>query len=206
MLKVYGRNNSVNVQKVMWTVGELGLEHDRIDAGGAFGKVDEDWYLKMNPMGRVPVIDDLGFMMYESNAIVRYLCAKHAQGSLYPDDVRARGLADQWMDWQQTVLLAPMTTVFWGLVRTPEEERDMDAITAAADEVGHLFERLDRHLAGPDYIAGSALTMGDFPLGTMVYRWYGLDIERPDLPSVRAWYDRLTQREAFQQHVMLPIT
>ncbi|HZD24657.1 MAG TPA: glutathione S-transferase, partial [Alphaproteobacteria bacterium] len=201
-----GRSNSVNVQKVMWTIGELGLAHERLDVGGQFGRNDEDWYLAMNPMGRVPVLDDNGYVLWESHAIVRYLAAMHSPGELYPEDPQARGDAEKWMDWKLGFLQPPMTVVFWGLVRTPPEQRDMEAIRANAKQAEALFTLLDRHLESRDYIAASHLTIGDIPVGAMTYRWYGLDIEHPELPALRAWYERLTQRQAFADHVMLPIT
>lgn len=204
MLKIWGRTNSSNVQKVMWAAGELGLAHERVDAGMQFGKVNEDWYLRMNPNARVPTIEDDGFVLYESNVIVRYLCMKH--GKLVPQDLKARAVAEQWMDWQQTTVLGAITPVFWGLIRTPPEKRDMKAIGEAAAQLGKLYQQLDAHLAGRDYLAGSAFSMGDIPLGVMTFRFFGLDFEKPDVPNVKRWYDRLTERPAYQQHVMLPIS
>ena len=206
MLKIYGRNNSINVQKVMWVVGELDLPHERVDAGGAFGKVNEDWYLSMNPMGRVPVIDDNGFVLWESHTIVRYLCAKHSYDELYPDDIEVRAEAEKWMDWKLSFLQPAIHQAFWGLIRTPAEKRDMAVIEASAKETARLFTILDRHLERRDYIAANRLTIGDIPVGAMAYRWYGLDVKRPNLPAVKAWYDKLVARPAFEDHVMLPIT
>jgi len=206
MLKIYGRNNSVNVQKVMWAIGELGLAHERVDAGGAFGKVDEEWYRKLNPMGRVPVLDDNGFILWESHAIVRYLSAKHSRDELYPDDLEVRAEAEKWMDWKLSFLQPAIHNAFWGLVRTPPGERDAEAIAASAEETARIFTVLDRHLDGRDYVAANHLTIGDIPVGAMCYRWFGLDLERPELPALKAWYDRLAGRQAFEDHVMLPIT
>lgn len=206
MLKVYGRSNSVNVQKVMWIIGELGLEHERIDAGGQFGKNSEDWYLKMNPMGRVPVLDDDGYVLWESHTIVRYLAAKYGKDDIYPADLQVRGIADRWMDWKLGFLQSPMTPLFWNLVRTPPEKQDHAVIKSTQAEAEGMFRVLDAHLQGRDYIAADHLTIGDIPAGAMTYRWYGLDIERPDLPNLRAWYERLTQRPAYRDYVMLPIT
>lgn len=204
MLKIWGRTNSSNVQKVMWAVGELGLPHERVDAGMQFGKVNEDWYLRMNPNARVPTIEDEGFVLYESNVIVRYLCMKH--GRLVPQDLKTRAVAEQWMDWQQTTVLPAITPVFWGLVRTPPEKRDMKAIGEAAAQLGRLYQQLDAYLADRDYIAGSEFSMGDIPLGVMTFRFFGLDFEKPSVPNVKRWYDRLAERPAYRQHVMLPIS
>ncbi len=203
MLKIWGRTNSSNVQKAMWAIGELGLPHERVDASMAFGKVNEDWYLKMNPNARVPTIDDDGFVLYESNVIVRYLCAKH--GKLYPQDLKTRAVAEQWMDWQQTTIGPAIVPVFWGLIRTPPEQRDMKAIGAAAVELGKLYRQLDAHLAGRDFIAGREFSMGDIPLGTMTYRFFAMDIERPQVPNLKRWYDRLMERPAYRQHVVMPL-
>jgi glutathione S-transferase len=206
MLKVYGRDNSVNVQKVMWTIGELDLEHERIDIGGQFGKNDEDWYLAMNPMGRVPVLDDDGFILWESHTIVRYLTAKYGDGTLNPADVGAKAETERWMDWQIGFLQPAIQAAFWGLVRTPEAERDASAIEASATETARMMGILDRQLEKQAFIAADHLTIGDIPIGAMTYRWYGLDVPHPDYPALRAWYERLTTRQPFRDHVMLPIT
>ncbi len=206
MLKIWGRNNSINVQKVMWCVAELGLEHERIDLGGAFGGNREDWYLTLNPNGLIPMIDDDGFVLWESNAIVRYLAAKYGMGGLCPKPFEQRADADRWMDWQATTLQPQMHPVFWGLMRTAPEARDMAAISAAAARLGETFAILDRHLEGRTYMLGEDLTMADVPLGASTYRWYALDIERPDRPNVRRWYDQLSERHAFRQNVMIPLT
>ena len=206
MLKIWGRNNSINVQKVLWTCAELGQVFERIDCGGAFGQNREPWYLAMNPNGLVPTIDDDGFVLWESNAIVRYLAAKHAMGTLCPADPRARADAERWMDWQLTTVLPAMSPIFWGLVRTPPEKRDLGAIETARVKLADTMIILDRRLSTRTYVTGATFTMGDIPLGCMTYRWYALDIQRPDLPNLRRWYDRLVARTGFKTHVMLPMT
>jgi glutathione S-transferase len=206
MLKIWGRNNSINVQKVMWAVGELGLPHERIDAGGAFGGLDSADYGVLNANRRVPTIEDDGVVVWESNACVRYLAARYGAGGLWPEDPAVRACADMWMDWQQTTLLPDMTTVFWGLVRTPEAERDHAAIKAAAARLGDLWRRLDDHLAKRRFVAGDSFTMGDIPVGAACYRYCQLAIERPRLGAIEAWYERLQQREPYRMHVMLPLT
>jgi glutathione S-transferase len=206
MLKIWGRPNSINVQKAMWAVGELELPREHVMAGGQHGVNDQAWYLKMNPNGRVPVIDDGGFVLYESNAIVRYLAARHGAGTLLPDDVRGRGLADQWMDWQQTTLSPAMFQPFWGLVRTKPEERDLAAIEKGVQDCARLFKQLDAWLAGRTYMVADRLTTADIPAGTATYRWFTLPIARPEVPNVSAWYARLTERPAYRKHVMLPLT
>ena len=205
MLKVYGRNNSVNVQKVMWVIGELGLASERLDVGGAFGQNDQDWYLAMNPMGRVPVLDDDGYILWESHSIIRYLAQKH-DSDLYTGDAQARGDMDKWLDWQIGFMQPAITPVFWGLIRTAEADRDMAAIQAASLETAKLIGILNDHLQGRDFMAGGQFSIADVPVGAMTYRWYGLEVEHPYYPNLRAWYERLTQRPAYQEHVMLPIT
>ena len=210
MLRIWGRTNSINVQKVMWTVGELGLPHERIDAGGAFGRLDTPDYGALNPNRRVPTVedDDGRVVLWESNAVVRYLAARHGAGSLWPEDPAERARADMWMDWMQTELIPEMTVVFWGLIRTPEDRRDMAAIGAAAKRLGEKFRLLDGWLeaGGSAYVAGGGLTIGDVPVGAACYRYHALPLERPPLPRVEAWYARLRGRPPFREHVMIPLS
>jgi glutathione S-transferase len=206
MLKIWGRVNSINVMKVMWCVEELGLAHERIDAGMAYGVVDEDFYGKLNPNRRVPTIDDDGLVLWESNVIVRYLSAKYGCGSLCPTDVGERARADQWMDWQQTTAHADITFIFWAVVRDLKENQVPEKLAAAAARLGKNWGMVDDQLAGRDFLCGDQLTMADIPLGTAVWRWYNMDTERPSLPNVEAWHDRLKQRPGFQKYVMQPLT
>src|SRR5712692_5896173 len=138
MLSIWGRNNSVNVQKPLWCCEEMGVQYERMDAGGTFGVVNTPQYRNLNPNGLVPTIEDDGFVLWESNAIVRYLAAKHSAGNLYPDDLTQRADSDRWMDWMRQVDPA-MTPVFWGLIRTPPEKRDMALIADSAEKVGQQF-------------------------------------------------------------------
>jgi glutathione S-transferase len=206
MLRVWGRTNSINVQKVMWTVGELGLPHERIDVGGAFGGLDTPEYGELNPNRRIPTIKDEDLVVWESNACVRYLAARYRAGRLWPEDPRRRAGADMWMDWQVSTLLPDMTVVFWGLIRTPEAERDYPKIEKAARRLEGTWQILERHLSNRRYVAGDTLTIGDIPLGASCYRYFGLPVERPQLPNVERWYGRLKRRAAFREHVMVPIT
>src|SRR5476651_2237778 len=135
MIKIWGRNTSSNVQKAMWAVGELKLEHTRIDVGGAFGKTKEPAYLAMNPNSLVPTLEEEnGFTMWESNSIVRYLAGKHQNRTLEPADLQARARAQMWMDWQLSVMAPAITPVFWGLIRTPPDKRDPKAIEAGKEK------------------------------------------------------------------------
>ncbi|TAJ30015.1 MAG: glutathione S-transferase family protein [Reyranella sp.] len=205
-MKIWGRANSINVQKVLWTADECGLKYERIDVGGAFGGNDKPWYLKMNPNGIVPTIDDGGRVIWESNSCVRYLAAKYAAGTLWPNDPGQRSEADRWMDWQLSVIARGMGIIFWGLIRTAPDKRDMKAIDEAVAETGQLWARLDGHLADRPYVAGGHLTMGDIPAGCMAYRWFALDIKRPELKNLRAWHDRLATRPGYAQHIMIKMT
>ena len=206
MLKLWGRINSINVQKVLWALEELKVPYERTDAGLQFGVVNEPFYRKMNPNGRVPTIEDDGLVLWESNAIVRYLSAKHGAGTLWPDDPRQRADADRWMDWTTSTVAPAITPVFWGLIRTPPEKRDLKAIDEGAKKLADAFQVLEQSLEGRDHVAGKSFTMGDIPLGTFVYRWYALEVKRPRLAKVEAYYQRLQQRPAYKKHVMLPLS
>jgi glutathione S-transferase len=205
MLRIWGRVNSVNVKKAMWCVAELGLPHERIDAGMQYGVVNTPEYRRMNPTGLVPTIDDDGFTLWESHTIVRYLCAKHSAGTLWPTDLRARADAERWMDWAFAFQSA-MRNVFWGLIRTPPEKRDASAIEDGKKKTLALLPVLEQTLARQPYVAGKSFTMGDIPIGCEVQRYMRVPIERPPFPAVEAWFERLRQRPAFVQHVDLPLT
>jgi glutathione S-transferase len=205
MLRIWGRRNSVNVQKVMWAVGELGLAHEHIDAGGPFGGLDTEEFGELNPNRRVPVIDDGGTVVWESHAIVRYLAAKYGAGSLMPDDLGRRAQSDMWTDWVLADLQPTFHGgVFWGFYRTPEAQRNWPLIRQGIARTAILFRLLDRHLGRHDFIAGNALTFGDIPAGAQLYRFFNLEIDRPELPYVEAWYARLQERPAYRTHVMVP--
>ena len=210
MLKVLGRVNSSNVMKVTWACAEMNLPTDRSDVGGEFGGNDTPEYLAMNPNGRVPTIIDGDLVLWESNAIVRYLAAKHDAGGLWPEDLAVRADADRWMDWQQTVIGNAMRDVFWQLVRTPAAEQDMGLVERGVVAATAAWRMLDARLADRPFVAGDRLTMGDIPLCGMIHRWYGIPNipNRPDdMPNLRAWYDRLLERPGFRTHVSdIPIT
>ena len=204
MLKVWGRITSSNVQKVMWAVNEIGIPHERIDAGGAFGKTNTPEFGAMNPMRLIPVLDDNGFVMWESNAIVRYVAETYGRGSLAPQDRQAFAKADQWMDWTATSVQPDIiSTIFWGLIRTPAAERNVAAVDASIKRAGERLALLDAHLVGRDYVGGMTLTMADIPIGSLMYRYFTLPIARPSLPNVEAWYGRLSARPAYKANVMV---
>jgi glutathione S-transferase len=206
VLKVWGRVNSINVQKVLWVLDELKVPYERVDAGMAFGVVNEAFYKKMNPNARVPTIDDDGFVLWESNVIVRYLAAKHGAGVLCPSELRARADAERWMDWASIHVSTAMGPAFLGLIRTPADKRNLAQIEAAADATAQQFQVLEQSLEGRNYVAGQSFTMGDIAVGVNVYRWYALDVKRPHLPRIEAYHELLKQRPAFRKNVMQPLT
>lgn len=206
-MKIYGRVTSSNVMKALWTADELGLDYERIDAGLSFGVVDTPEYRAMNPNGRVPTVVDGDLVLWESNAIVRYFAAKHDAGGLWPEDIAVRADLDRWMDWQQTTQNPAFTPVFWGLVRTPEAERDTAAIQAAVDTSNGLMKFLEARMVGRDWIGGDRLTMADIPFGPALHRYFNLPFERPDLPNLRGLYDRMCERPAYAKNISgIPIS
>lgn len=207
MVRILGRANSINVQKVMWMIGELDLDHERIDAGLQFGVNDTPEYLAKNPNGLVPTLEDGDVIVWESHAVVRYLADKYGAGTPWrPDDAASRAHAGQWMDWYASRLNAPMTTIFWNVVRHPPEKRDPDAVRAATDEAENIWTILDRELASKDFIGGGAPSVGDIPVGCAVHRWTAMDFDKPSFTHVDAWYARLSDRPAYREHVMLPLS
>ena len=198
MLRIWGRMSSINVKKVVWTAQELTLDFQRTDAGGAFGVVTTPGYLKMNPNAKVPVIEDDDFVLWESNVIVRYLCAKHSPARLYPAELRQRFDAEQWMEWQQTTLNPASRPGFWQLVRTPAAQQDVQLIAHSNAEVEPLMATLDAHLARHEFMAGEHFSMADIPLGCEVHRWFSLPQQRLPRPNITRWFEGLCARQASQ--------
>ena len=195
-LKIWGRMSSINVKKVVWTAQELGLDFQRTEAGGKFGVVKTPEYMDLNPNSTVPVIEDEKFVLWESNVIVRYLCAKHSQGQLYPTSLRERFIAEQWMDWQQTILNPASRTGFWQLIRTAPEQRNADAIAESNAAVESLMAIVDAHLGRHAFMAGDHFTMADIPLGCDVHRWFNLPQPRESRPHIERWFQVLSGRQA----------
>ncbi|MFU8815159.1 MAG: glutathione S-transferase family protein [Pseudomonadales bacterium] len=205
MLTVYGRRTSANVMKPLWLAEEIGLPYCQVDVGGPFGGTDQADYLLKNPNGLIPTIDDGGFLLWESNAITRYLARQYANGSLWPAEAGALALADQWMDWTLSTVMPMMTPIFWGLVRTPAEDRDYPQIERSIRQGQRIWGILDAHLGRHRYVAGDDFTMADIPLGPQAHRWFELVPDQPDLPHLRAWYRRLTERPGFRKVCMIDI-
>ena len=206
MLKIWGRVNSVNVKKVLWCVGELELPFERIDAGMEHGVVGTPDYQAMNPNARVPTIDDDGFVLWESNTIVRYLSLKYGLGTLCPEDPAQRADSDRWMDWSTAHLAGTFREVFWGMVRTAPEKRDLAFIEKNRLATAKSLDIVDRLLATRAFVAGDRLTMGDIPLGCYVHLWMSMPIERPAHPNLAAWHKRLLERPAFDAGVNTPLS
>ncbi len=211
MLTIHGRLSSVNVQKVVFAAGELGIPFERLDAGGAFGIVDTPEFRAMNPNGQVPTLEDDGFVLWESNAIVRYLVSTRPSNGLWPGEARARADADRWMDWQATEVTPAMRNLFWQLIRTRPADRDQ-AVTAASHQASEARMRiLDAQLAGRPYVTGASMTVADIALGPAAHRWLNLPVAqagltRAPLPNVERWYISLMERTAARAAMPLPVT
>jgi glutathione S-transferase len=205
MLTVFGRRNSINVQKVMWLVAELELEHEHVPRGGSFGGLDTPEFRAMNPHGRVPVIDDSGVLVWESHAILRYLAAQYSSGRFWPASPAERARIEPWMDWVATRLQPDFTdSVFWAMYRTPEAQRNWPAIRRGLERTARDLQVLEEILCTQPFLAGDTLSLADIPAGAQLFRYFTLDIERPSLRYVEAWYARLQARPAYRDHVMVP--
>jgi len=204
MITVWGRTTSSNVQVVMWAAAELGMDVNRIDAGGAFGGTDTPEFIAMNPNHRVPVLKDGDLVMYESSAILRYLGAQYANDIFWPSDNKARAKLDIWAEWTKTTICPVLIySIFWTLIRIPSADRDMDAVAASVKELGTLMYQAEAQLEGKNFIGGDALTFADIMFGHVLYRYYTLDFDRLALPNLQGYYERLHSREAYRNHVMI---
>ena len=205
-LTVYGRKNSINVMKVVWCCAELGVPYERIDVGGPFGFDNAPNYAGLNPNERVPTLQDGEMILWESNVIVRYLSSTYGDGMLMPKTNALRWEAEQWMDWMQTTLNPHLGVLLLQTVRTPPEQRNNEAVEAARKALTGVWPILDSHLAGRQYVVGDSFSMADIPVGAAVYRWYAFDVERPALPNLEAWHQRLMERQPYQEHVNQPLS
>ena len=213
-ISIWGRANSVNVQKVLWCCAELGVAHDRIDAGMAHGHVDTPEYRAMNPNGRVPTLVQGDFVLWESNAIIRYLALSQIEAeseaalSLYPAAAVKRAPVERWLDWVLTTMQPAERPLFWNMVRTKPEDRDAKVIATATKASVDAWAVVEAHLAhGGAFVEGDSFTLADIVLGAYARRWFGVDVpSRPAYVKLRAWYDGIAQRPAFQQHIALPLS
>jgi glutathione S-transferase len=207
-LTIWGRANSVNVQKVLWCLAELDLAHDRIDAGMAFGKNDQPEYLRMNPNGRVPTLVDGDYVLWESNSIMRYLNLAYGKGSaIYPPSPQARAAVDRWLDWTLSTLQPVDRPVFWSLVRTPVEKRDMVAIQKDVDAEAVVWRIPERLLSTRRYIEGDQFTIADIAIGAFARRWFGVEgVSKPTLPHLERWFAEISKRPGFVKYLSAPMT
>ena len=205
MLRLWGRLSSINVRKVVLCAQVLELPFERIDAGLSYGVVNTPDYRAKNPNGLVPLLEDSDFTLWESNAIVRYLCAREAS-PLYPQDLQRRADAERWMDWQQTTLNPAGSPGFKQLIRTPEAQRDPAVIAASVAATEPLFAQLDEHLSRQPFMAGDALTMADIPIACEVHRWWGLPQPRPAWPHLERWYAQWLAMPASRGVLDLPLS
>lgn len=203
-LALWGRLSSCNVQKALWAMEEVGVAYERIDAGGDRGGLDDPAYLALNPHGRIPTLVDGDTVVWESDAIVRYLAARYGVGSLWPEAPEQRAAADQWMAWTAASLYPDWIELFWKRVRMPPAKQDPNTIARLLAATAKRFELLDRHLKTGGYMAGNTFTMADIPAGMMLYRWFEMEIARPDTPHVEAWYARLRDRPAYRKAICIP--
>jgi len=206
MLKIWGRKNSSNVQKVLWTCAELDVAFERVDWGGGFGGNHDPAYLAMNPNGLVPTVRDGDLVLWESNTIMRYLCATRGGAHLLPGDPAERSHVERWMDWNLAALTQPMSALLVGYFRTAPEKRDHAALDQMRKRAGELWAIVERQLAEREYIAGGAFTLADIGLGIWAHRWHSYPVERPIMPRLRAWYERIGERPGFRSHVAGPVS
>ena len=199
MLRILGRLSSVNVQKVVWCADEIGVPYERVDIGGKFGGNDTPEYLAKNPNGLVPTIEEDGFVLYESNAIVRYLAARHAAGRLWPEDLRRRADVDRWMEWQSTAYTPAMWGAFWQLIRTPAEKRDAALVEGSRAKTEKLSGILDAQLASRRFVAGDAFSAADIVVGCAAHRWLNLPLAREPRPNLERWYAEMKARPGSKQ-------
>ena len=206
MLHLWGRLSSINVRKAVWALQEARVPFDRSDAGMAFGVVKTPAYLALNPNALVPTLQDGDLTLWESNVIVRYVCAKYAPGTLYPEDLARRFDAERWMDWQQTTLNRAGGGAFLQWIRTPAAQRDTAAIAQSVAAMEPLLHWLDRHLGDHAFMAGDHFTMADIPIGCEIHRWFGLPQPRPTLPHLELWYAGILQRPAIRGVLDQPLS
>jgi glutathione S-transferase len=204
MITLWGRRNSINVQKVLWALGELGLDFEHVDAGGDAGGLDDPAFRAMNPHGRVPVLKDGETAVWESHTIVRYLCATYGHGTLCPAEPPERARTEAWMDWTLATLQPAISGLFWGFYRTPAAQRDRARNRQLTSDCADAICALDAWLGQRLFVAGAAFSMADIPAGTLMYRYFEMEIERPPVPAVEAWRARLAQRAPYAAHVMRP--
>jgi len=206
-LSIWGRLNSINVQKVLWLCEDMQLPFHRIDAGMEFGVNKTEEYKSKNPNGLVPTINDDGFILWESHSIMRYLARKYdATKSLYPEDAQLSARVDQWLDWYNTVAWPLMKPLFWGWIRVPADQRNLQELETARQNFIQVVSMLDQQLSKTPFIAGQTFTMADISMALVCYRWFNLPIERPAMQHLDAWYAKVQGRPGYQKYSTAPLT
>lgn len=204
MVKIWGRATSSNVQVAMWTAAEVGLEVERLDVGGSFGGTDTPQFRNMNPNGLIPVLEDGDVIVFESAAIVRYLAASYGTKAIWPENLATRARLDMWAEWTKTTLCPVLIyEVFWTLVRTPAADRDMENLSIQVTKLGDLMSLVDTQIGTSNYIGGDEFTFADIMFGHTLYRYFTLPFERLELPALAGYYERLKERSAYRDHVMV---
>jgi glutathione S-transferase len=206
MLRILGRLSSINVQKVVWCCDEIGLAYERVDVGGKFRGNDTPEFLAKNPTGLVPVIEEDGFVLPESNAIVRYLAAKHSAGDLWPEDLRERAQADRWMEWLATSFVPAQRDAFWQLIRTAPEQRDAKVVEASRAKSEKCAAALDAQLASRRFLTGERFNAADIVVGCAVHRWIHLPLEREARPNLQRYYREISSRPGARRVIAVPLT
>ena len=201
MLKLLGKSSSINVRKVQWLCAEMQLGYEQEQWGSGFSSTSVPEFVALNPNAMVPVILDDGFVLWESNSICRYLAGRQARHDLLPLQAQDRARVEQWMDWQATELNNAWRYAFMALVRKSPAHNDAAAVVASVGNWNRHMEMLDAQLAKTGaFVAGEQFTLADIVLGLSANRWYMTPMERPKLPAVHAYFERLSQRPPFLQH------
>lgn len=206
MLKIWGRINSTNVKKVLWVAQELNLDYQQFDAGGQFGGLDDPAFLARNPNGLVPLLEDGETVLWESNVITRYLAAIYGKNSLWIEDAAQRAQAEKWMDWASTTLASDFRDVIMHLVRLPQDKRDPAILQRGLAGLARSMTIANQALEQAPWFSGENFGLGDIPIGCFAYAWFEFPIERPSLPQLENWYERLKVRPAYRSAVMTPLT
>ncbi len=205
MLKIWGRKSSSNVEKVLWLAEELGLQYQHISVGGTAGMLDTPEFLELNPHSRIPVIEDQEIVVWESHAILRYLAACYGQGTFWLEDPKRRAKIDSWMDWIQTTLQPEiMYGIFIEMYRPVNGKTNWETVHKNVATCSTHMQLLEQTIAGQNYLCGNSLSLADIPLGVLLYRYFTCEIDRPRLPNIEAYYQRLQGHTAYCEQIMLP--
>ncbi|MEE2951542.1 MAG: glutathione S-transferase family protein [Pseudomonadota bacterium] len=206
MLTIFGRADSNNVQAVMWLVGELGITHERRDIGQRFGGNRTPEFLAMNPMGLVPVIKDgEDAPIAETGAILRYLASRFGfDETFWPSAPAARAQVDRWAEWAKVeVAAAFQAPIFYPMVMVKPENRDPAAVEKALPRLNARLDIAEALLSAHSHLAGEAFTLADIVFGSLLYRYFTVEIARADRPALQRYYETLCARPAYREHVMV---